>query len=70
MMTERRMGEVTFWNEGKGFGFVTDPEEGQDRFIHISWVTGSRHLGIGDRVSYRPVAGQKGPAARDVKVVY
>jgi len=47
-------GTVKFFNETKGFGFITPDEGGNDAFVHISAVerAGMRALREGDRVSY------------------
>ena len=64
----RSIGTVTWFHEGRGFGFIT-PESGQpDCFVHHSAVQGDG-LGTlvrGDRVEFDMVLGQKGPAAENV----
>jgi CspA family cold shock protein len=64
----RTTGQVKWFNEAKGFGFIT-PEGGQkDCFVHFSAISGSgfRTLNEGDRVEFDIVEGQKGPAAENV----
>jgi cold shock protein len=64
----RTTGTVKWFNEAKGFGFIT-PEGGQkDCFVHFSAISGSgfRTLNEGDRVEFDIVEGQKGPAAENV----
>jgi CspA family cold shock protein len=64
----RTTGKVKWFNEAKGFGFIT-PEGGQkDCFVHFSAISGSgfRTLNEGDRVEFDIVEGQKGPAAENV----
>jgi CspA family cold shock protein len=64
----RSTGTVKWFNDDKGFGFIT-PEEGQkDLFVHHSAIQGSgfRSLTEGDRVEFDVVQGQKGPAAENV----
>lgn len=48
------VGTVKFFNEAKGFGFITPDEGGNDAFVHISAVerAGMRTLKEGNRVSY------------------
>ena len=45
-------GTVKFFNQEKGFGFITPDEGGQDVFVHVSAVHGSTLLRDGQRVSY------------------
>jgi CspA family cold shock protein len=64
----RTTGKVKWFNEAKGFGFIT-PDNGQkDCFVHFSAISGSgfRTLNEGDRVEFDVVEGQKGPAAENV----
>ncbi|HTG33982.1 MAG TPA: cold-shock protein [Thermoanaerobaculia bacterium] len=64
----RNTGRVKWFNDSKGFGFIT-PEDGQkDCFVHHSAIQGSgfKSLAEGDRVEYDIVEGNKGPAANNV----
>jgi CspA family cold shock protein len=64
----RNTGRVKWFNDSKGFGFIT-PEDGQkDCFVHHSAIQGNgfKSLAEGDRVEYDIVEGKKGPAASNV----
>jgi CspA family cold shock protein len=65
----REKGTVKWFNDAKGFGFITRDNEQKDAFVHYSAIeTGSGHksLAEGDRVEFEVVQGQKGPAAERV----
>jgi len=64
----RTTGIVKWFNDAKGFGFIT-PEEGErDCFVHHSAIQeeGFRSLSEGERVEFDLVQGEKGPAAENV----
>ena len=64
----RISGTVKWFNDEKGFGFIT-PESGEkDCFVHHSAIQGSgfKSLNEGERVEFDVVQGQKGPAAENV----
>jgi CspA family cold shock protein len=64
----RTTGTVKWFNETKGFGFIT-PEDGQkDCFVHHSAIAGQgfKTLNEGERVEFDVVQGAKGPAAENV----
>jgi cold shock protein len=58
-------GTVKFFNETKGFGFITDSETGQDYFVHVTGCTDQ--VADGDEVSFEIEEGRKGLNAVDVK---
>jgi len=67
---EKETGTVKWFNERKGYGFISR-ESGEDLFVHHSAINaqGFRTLNEGDRVEFVVTEGQKGPAAGDVTVV-
>ncbi len=60
-------GTVKWFNESKGFGFITS-EDGSDIFVHYSSIQGNgfKSLAEGDRVSFDIEKGPKGPKAINV----
>ena len=63
-------GTVKWFNDSKGFGFITPEEGGKDIFCHHSALGGSvRSLQEGQTVEYDVKDGKKGPEAENVKVV-
>jgi CspA family cold shock protein len=67
----RQTGTVKWFNDAKGFGFITPEDGGKDCFVHYSAIQGSgfRSLAEGDRVAYDLVDSAKGPAAENVERV-
>ena len=65
------IGTVKWFNDAKGFGFITPEKGGKDCFVHYSAIvgTGFRSLAEGDRVKYEMVESDKGPAADKVERV-
>ncbi len=61
-------GTVKFFNESKGFGFITDDNSGQEIFVHITGLNGVR-ISENDRVEYNVIDGRKGLNAVDVKKI-
>ncbi|MCA1711557.1 MAG: cold shock domain-containing protein [Actinobacteria bacterium] len=63
-------GTVSWFDEGKGFGFVTPDSGGADVFVHVrALAEGLTWLTEGDRVMYEVVQGDRGPQARDLHLV-
>ena len=63
-----RTGTVKYFNESKGYGFITDEETGKDIFVHASGIN-AEELREGDRVSYEEEEGRKGKVAAKVAVI-
>lgn len=61
-------GTVKFFNESKGFGFITNDETGKDIFVHVSNLNGLE-LREGDNVEYQEEEGRKGMVAANVAVI-
>ena len=61
-------GTVKWFNDAKGYGFITPDEGGKDVFVHHSNIQGSgfKSLAEGARVEFEARKGQKGPEAANV----
>lgn len=67
----RTTGTVKWFNDEKGFGFITRDDGEKDVFCHHSAIrgTGFKSLAEGQKVEFDVVQGQKGPAAEGVTVL-
>ena len=61
-------GTVKFFNESKGYGFITSDETGKDIFVHVTGLNGVE-LKEGDKVEYIEEEGRKGMVAAQVQVI-
>ena len=62
-------GTVKWFNDSKGFGFISLEDGSKDVFVHFSAIQGGdefKTLAEGDRVEFDVVQGEKGPAAENV----
>ena len=61
-------GTVKWFNESKGYGFISQDDGGADVFVHFSAIQGSgfKTLAEGQKVSYDVQDGPKGPQASNV----
>ena len=64
----KNTGRVKWFNDSKGFGFITREDGEKDCFVHHSAIQGNgfKSLAEGDRVEFDVVQGKKGPAAENV----
>jgi cold shock protein len=69
-MSDRQIGAVKWFNDAKGFGFIT-PESGEDVFVHFRSIQGNgfKSLQEGQKVSFKLVKGQKGMQADEVEAM-
>jgi cold shock CspA family protein len=64
-------GSVKWFNDAKGFGFITPDDGGKDLFAHHSSIQmqGFKSLKEQQKVSFDVVQGPKGPAASNIKPI-
>ena len=62
-------GTVKWFNDAKGFGFITPSDGGKDVFVHHSTIQGSgfKTLAEGQKVQFSLEQGPKGPSAANVQ---
>ncbi|ROV59098.1 cold-shock protein [Vibrio ponticus] len=70
-MSNKTTGTVKWFNETKGFGFITPDNGGADVFVHFRAIAsdGFKTLNEGQKVSFNVEQGGKGPQAADVTVL-
>jgi CspA family cold shock protein len=64
-------GTVKFFNNDRGFGFITPDTGEKDVFVHFSNIQGSGHKSLedGQKVEFDVAQGAKGPEAQNVRAV-
>lgn len=64
-------GTVKWFQKQKGYGFITNEEDGKDVFVHYSGIAGDgfKNLEEGQAVEFDVVDGAKGPQATNVTVL-
>ena len=69
-MSNQVSGNVKWFNEDKGFGFITPSNGGKDVFVHFRSIEsdGFKTLNEGQEVTFVIEQGQKGPQASNVRV--
>ena len=69
-MADRKEGTVKWFNNSKGYGFITQ-ESGEDVFVHYQSITGDgyKSLNENDRVKFSVTQGPKGLQAAEVEIL-
>lgn len=65
-----KIGVVKWFNDAKGYGFITPDEGGEDLFVHFSSIEGDnfKSLQEGQRVEFETGPGRKGEEAKSVRI--
>ena len=67
----KKTGQVKWFNESKGFGFISPADGSKDVFVHFSEISGDgfKTLGEGQQVEFSIQDSPRGPSATDVSVI-
>ena len=67
-MSDAKQGTVKWFNNSKGYGFITPSDGGKDLFVHMNEIQmeGFKTLNDGQSVDYTPGESEKGPCATNV----
>lgn len=70
-MSQAETGTVKWFNDDKGFGFISRDNGGDDLFVHFRSIqsSGFKSLAEGQKVSFAVTQGQKGLQAEQVQVI-
>ena len=70
-MPAQLRGQVKWFNDTKGFGFITPEDGSKDIFVHFSAIRGAgfRTLEEGQQVEFSIADGAKGPSAANVTII-
>ncbi len=65
-------GTVKWFNDAKGFGFITPDDGGKDLFVHFSAIQagGFKSLKEGQKISFEVAQGPKGRQASNIQIVH
>ena len=69
-MSDTKQGTVKWFNNAKGYGFITPSEGGEDLFVHMSNIVmeGYKTLSDNQKVSYQVGDSDRGPVATNVMI--
>ncbi|KFA59269.1 cold-shock protein [Gilliamella sp. Choc4-2] len=67
----KKTGQVKWFNESKGYGFISPADGSKDVFVHFSAIAGEgfKTLGEGQQVEFSIQDSERGPSAADVRVM-
>jgi cold shock protein len=71
-MSEKQMGTVKWFNDAKGFGFITPTNGGEDLFAHFKEIQGGanfKSLTEGQKVEFIAIRGPKGMQATGIQPI-